>query len=391
MQIRAEDEMVFWFRKHKNGLFFLMINIFGILVRCSGISFLSGDMQAFLLPWFNSMKNVGGGAALECQIGDYNVLYQTIIALITYIDCDPVFMYKCISILFDYTLAASTAWFVSKITNNKIFEIQFNIIYGAVLFLPTVLLNSSYWGQCDSIYTTFLILTLFFIYDEKYVCAFIMLGLGFAFKLQMIFIVPFIICYYFCTQKFSILHICISIITFWLTGIIAFINGRNLLAPFTIYASQTTTYEHMYMNSPSFWLIVGDDYNSLKSFSIIFTMVLLGTGMYIMLSKKIIMDTLEDYISIAAGFVWTCLMFLPAMHERYSYPLDILLLILGTLNKKYLIYAVVSVMLSIITYGHYLFGTERITQYHAILYILIYIKYIGTLLNNNTKDQKGEI
>ncbi len=49
---------------------------------------------------------------------------------------------------------------------------------------------------------------------------------------------------------------------------------------------------------------------------------------------------------------------LPAMHERYSYPLDILLLILGTLNKKYLIYAVVSVMLSTITYGHYLFGTE---------------------------------
>lgn len=116
----------------------------------------------------------------------------------------------------------------------------------------------------------------------------------------------------------------------------------------------------MYMNFPSFWLIVGDDYNSLKSFSIIFTMVLLGTGMYIMLSKKIKMDTLEDYISIATGFVWICLMFLPAMHERYSYPLDILLLILGTLNKKYLIYAVVSVMLSTITYGHYLFGTEGI-------------------------------
>lgn len=68
MQIRAEDEMVFWFRKHKNGLFFLMINIFGILVRCSGISFLSGDMQAFLLPWFNSMKNVGGEQHLNTKL-----------------------------------------------------------------------------------------------------------------------------------------------------------------------------------------------------------------------------------------------------------------------------------------------------------------------------------
>ena len=126
-----------------------MINFLGILIRCSGLSFLSGDMQEFLLPWFNSMKIffLGGVAALEYQIGDYNVLYQTIIALITYIDCNPVFMYKCISILFDYTLAASTAWFVSKITNNKIFEIQFNIIYGAVLFLPTVLLNSSCWDN----------------------------------------------------------------------------------------------------------------------------------------------------------------------------------------------------------------------------------------------------
>ncbi len=55
-------------------------------------------------------------------------------------------------------------------------------------------------------------------------------------------------------------------------------------------------------------------------------MVLLGTGMYIMLSKKIKMDTLEDYISIAAGCL-DMFRFLPAMHERYSYPLDILLLI----------------------------------------------------------------
>lgn len=60
MQIRAEDKIVFWFRKHKNSLFFLMINFFGILIRRSGLSFLSGDMQAFLLPWFNSMKNGGG-------------------------------------------------------------------------------------------------------------------------------------------------------------------------------------------------------------------------------------------------------------------------------------------------------------------------------------------
>lgn len=68
-------------------------------------------------------------------------MYQTIIALTTYIECDSIFMYKCISILFDYVLAISSALFISKITNNKIFAIQFNIIYGEVLFLLTVFIE----------------------------------------------------------------------------------------------------------------------------------------------------------------------------------------------------------------------------------------------------------
>ena len=45
------------------------------------------------------MKMCVGVAALEYQIGDYNVLYQIIIALITYIDCNPIL---CISV-FQYS------------------------------------------------------------------------------------------------------------------------------------------------------------------------------------------------------------------------------------------------------------------------------------------------
>lgn len=367
-----------------------MINLLGIFIRSFGISFLSEDMNGCLIPWYNSMK-IGGVTALKEQIGDYNTLYQTIIALMTYFNIDCIVLYKVLSILFDYIMAISIALFVSKVTKNKVLGIQFNIIYGAVLLLPTVVLNSSYWGQCDSIYSTFLVLTLFFMYDKKYAYAFVMLGLGFAFKLQMIFILPFNVCYYLCSRKFSMIYIGISIITFWFSGIIAFINGRNLLAPFIIYSKQTTSYESMYLNFPNFWVLLGDDYNDLKRFAIIFTVALLGMGLYIILSKKIEMDSCEVYVSIAVGSIWTCLMFLPAIHEGYSYPLDVLLLILGCLNRKYLKFAIISIMLSIITYGHYLFATEGSLQYYAVVYVLMYMKYIGMLLNNDTKAQEGEI
>lgn len=376
--------------KYKDLYFFIVVNFIGIIIRCAGRSFISGDMERCLIPWYDQIKETGGFSALAQQTGDYNILYQTIVAAMTYIDINCVFLYKGLSVLFDFILAFSIAWFLTKITSKKIFGTQFNLMYCVILLLPTVVLNSAYWGQCDSIYSTFLVLTLFFIFDEKYIGAFIVLGLGFAFKLQMIFVVPFIISYYFCTQKFSVANAGISAIVFWMTGAVGFIYGRNLLDPFRIYASQTRTYEHMYMNFPSFWVLTGDNYGSLRMFAILMTITLLGCGLYFMLSQKIRMCTLEDQISIATGFIWTCLLFLPAMHERYAYPLDILLFMLSFLNKKYLVYALVAVILSMMTYAHYLFGTEEVTQYHVLLYILMYVKYIAMLVNDHAKDRSAK-
>ena len=65
---------------------------------------------------------------------------------------------------------------------NKFLEL---ITYALVLIIPTVMLNSGMWGQCDSIYTTFVILALYFLVKEKYSLSFIMLGISFAFKLLL--------------------------------------------------------------------------------------------------------------------------------------------------------------------------------------------------------------
>ncbi len=63
---------------------------------------------------------------------------------------------------------------------------------------------------------------------------------------------------------------------FWLSGIVGYLYGRNPLAPFTIYAAQTGEYKRMYMNMPSFWMVLGDDYGSLSGFAVVFTLFYVG-------------------------------------------------------------------------------------------------------------------
>lgn len=384
---KFERLIIDWIEKYKNILFFIIINVLGIAVRLLGKDIISGDMRGCLIPWYDTIKFNGGIHALNEQVGDYNILYQTIIAFMTYLKGNCVIYYKGLSILFDYVLAFSSACFAVKLIGKKKFDMTFNIVYAIILILPTVVINSAYWGQCDSIYTTFIVLTLLFLYDEKYLKAFIMLGIAFAFKFQTIFIIPFIVCYYFCKKRFSILYFIVSVVVFWLSGIVAFLNGRSLLSPFIIYANQTNTYKRMYMNISSFWILLGDNYENLSTFATILALVLCGIGLYYIISVKTKIDTAEEYLSVAGWFVWTCLLFLPSMHERYTYPLDILLIILSIIDIKYLKYAVTSVILSTATYGCYMFGNQEVNRVNAVVYMVAWLHFTYTILQNNKRQE----
>jgi len=50
-----------------------------------------------------------------------------------------------------------------KYNNEKIGYLSFGIL----LLIPTVILNGSVWGQCDIIYTAFVIASIYYILREK--------------------------------------------------------------------------------------------------------------------------------------------------------------------------------------------------------------------------------
>ncbi len=305
--LKIEKKLIEIIQNKSHILFSIFITIISIWIRFEGKENISRDMNVFLLPWYEQIKENGGLLSLQYQVGNYNILYQTIIALFTYLDIKPIYIYKLFSIIFDYALAYTIADNLRSLLNRGI--VFFNMVYATVLFLPTLILNSAYWGQCDVIYTFFVILFLFSLYSEKYVKAFVWLGFAFAFKLQAIFILPFALTYYFYKKKFSILYFMVSFITFMSTGIVGYVFGRSIFDPITIYMGQTDTYQSMWLNITSFWQLLGENYEVFSKFAVLITVIICGIGFYFVLIGKKQIDTLEQFFQTALWFVWVMIFF----------------------------------------------------------------------------------
>lgn len=377
--------------KKKDYYLFLFITILALVVRYVGRDYISDDMSSAFIPWFRTMKEGGGLSSLGRQVGDYGLIYQTIVALLTYIDANPVYLYKSVSVLFDFLLAFSIAYFVRDYGSETIFKDKgkdevFILIYAYVLMLPTVVTNSAFWGQCDSIYTFFLLWTVWFLFKEEYHLSFFMLGWALAFKLQSVLLFPLFVYYFFSRKKYSLFNFIITACTFWLSGIVVYVHRFEFFDNVGIYSNQVVMFKRMWMNVPSFWVLVGDDYNKLHIFAIGLTFFILGIAFLKAINGQLRMDSFEEIVALAVFIEWTCILFLPAMHERYTYVMDLFLLMLALINKQYIKYAFLAISISCLTYNAYLFsGKEVINPGLVIVYLCTWLHYSYTILKNNSK------
>ena len=384
-----ERKFIEFIEKHLSFIYLTAIVLLAAYIRLLGRHFLSGDMDTFLLSWYDQMKEAGGLPGLREQIGDYNILYQTFIALMTYVPLNPMTMFKAFSIAFDFLMAFTAAYFVSRFSDKPLFGRTFNAVLTVVLFMPTVVLNSAYWGQCDSMYAFCILAAVCFMYKDKYLLSFVFLGLSFAFKLQTIIVLPFFIACYIVKKRFSIVMFFVTLLSFWGSGIMAYIFGRDWLSPFKVYIDQTSTYKCMYMQSRSIWWVFGNEYPDFGGFAIMLTAALCGIGIYMIADKRVRIEKNGEFFAAVAWFAWTCIFFLPNMHDRYSYPLDILLIVLAFFDKRYVRFAVISGLLSFMTYAPFLVHANGIGREDAFIELLVYAWFTYTVLNN--KESGGTI
>lgn len=351
--------------KNLTTIFFIIITIASLQIRFECIEFETNDYTSCLSPWYNELKENGGLKALELNIGNYNIPYITILALLTYLPIPEIYSIKLVSILFDYILAISVMVLVSKLgKNNKNIKL---LAYSLVLFTPTVILNSATWAQCDAIYATFAIISLIYLIDEKYIKSFIFLGISFAFKLQFIFLLPLYIFVYVKKRNFSLLNFAIIPIVNFIMCLPAILAGRDIKDCLMIYFNQAQTYDsYISLNFPGIYNLFLEGQNLVftpnefvGNFGILFTLFIFILATFILLSSSTKL-TKEDIISLGLWSVLTATFFLPQMHDRYMFLADILSIVYFIIYKEKWYIPLGIILCSLYCYSSYLFGNISI-------------------------------
>ena len=384
---KIEKKILEFLEKHIYIIAFAAVTLIGFLIRFYVRGYDSRDMTTFLLPWYEEIKSGGGLMALQSQVGNYNILYQFIIALFTYLPIPPIFSYKIVSCIFDIVCAMAGAAIVYEISRDKW---KLLMGYSGIFLCPIVFMNSAIWGQCDSIFTSFLLLSLYFLLKEKYVGVFVAFGIAFSFKLQAVFLLPFYLFYYFYKRKFSIAYFLLIPVILFISSIPGIIAGRGWTEWFTIYFSQTQTYPFMFLQYPSFWALTdgsGTHYEVLSQVAILLAVSALALIMLVCLVKKVAL-TKENSIYLAFLLTYTCIFFLPSMHERYGYIYEILASLIMIYDKKTALLCCLLQMCSIITYSSFLFGYTYNTRYLTILNVLTFMGYIWYYYHNYIQKQE---
>jgi len=339
-------------RKRLDFLICLGLILLLLAVRWLCMAHITLDYTDFLSKWVDFFRLNGGFSALKYSIGNYNVPYLYLLALISYIPVSDLYLIKLVSIFFDFALAFAGQKIVSVFTGSRKKQL---VCFFVILALPTVILNGSYWGQCDAVYAAFALWSLYFALRDHPILSVVMIALAFGFKLQAVFIMPvfFILLY---RRKLKIRHLFVFPLTYVVLVLPAVLAGRPFLDTITLYFNQIDTVGNaLNYNSSSVFALFTDirDIKAAETAGIAaaFVFVLAIFTLTYLKRRRL---TNDAYLSAALIFCVGVPFFLPHMHDRYFFMADVLSVCFAAVHPKRSYVPVLVSFASLLGYHAYL-------------------------------------
>ena len=336
-------------------IFLLAATVFAFVLRLKFLPFESGDYHQFLQPWFTVLQQGGGLAAIGKNIGDYMPPYFYLLALLTYLPWTDLYLIKCLSFAGDIVLAS----FAMRLVRRCCPQFWGEIAYAVVLYLPSVILNSAAWGQCDCIYTAALLACVYYVEEGRDWAAATAFSVSFVFKLQAVFLTPFLLL--MCLRKKIRWRCVIALPAVYLTAILpAALAGRDFWDLLTVYFRQVGQYNMISMYLPNLAVWYPADTSVFAGHIIAVTAALLTlAGVLWMWKRGPELDD-EAILSLALLSVLFVPYFLPYMHERYFYPADIFSVVYAFCKPDKFYIPIITVLCSTYVVCHNLFNTQFI-------------------------------
>ncbi len=310
-----------------------------------------------------------------------------------------------------YLLSAATlaGGFIPKLTAIKLIPILFDLINAVIIYkiirlkfatgkipylaattfllAPTIVTNSAFWGQIDSIYICFLILSVYFMLTDRPPLTMVALGLAISVKAQAAFLVPLLLIWglkrNIAWYKFGLVPL-----TYFVVMLPAILAGRTVLDVFTIYLNQASELQILSFNAPNLYIFFSQSmYSVVMPIGMVLTVLAIGVWIFINWQKKYPL-THERILFLSLVSTTISPFLLPKMHDRYFYPADVFSLILAFFIPRYWFVPIAYQIVSGLAYSIFLFDAPRATV--LILATEINTIIIGYLIWEHIKQLKAD-
>lgn len=330
------------------------------------------DMREAYLVWQAYLIEHGRWHALRRPVGMYFPAYYELTTLTSYLDghFSRVTQIKLISFCFDIFAAVVAYFLVGRLTRHDGSEgpstaqlvAPFTILAG-----PTVILNGAVWGQCDIVFTSFLLLSVWAIIADKGALATLCFGFSLAFKLQAVFLAPFLFAMVLGRRIRwqSLLLVPVG----WIIALIPpVLNGARVWDYLLQPGSQTGAFPVLAIDVGNPWAVlqaagmsarIGLPIGLAMTVALFFLLGLWGS--------KSRFSSATNTLALAAFGVQVMPYFMPKMGNRYFLPAEVFLCVLSCVDCAFALPAGLVILASLLTYGEYFAPFAR----HFVLFVAL--------------------
>lgn len=340
---------------NKLALAFLVLAL-AALLRAVCLDHITYDYRDFLSQWAAFFRENGGFAAIKEPVGDYNAPYLYFMAAISYLPFPDLYAIKLFSILFDGILAWGGLRLVGALSGRKDGPAPLTA-YLLLLLLPTVVLNGSFWGQCDALYGALVLHAMASAWEDHPKTSVALLAVAFSFKLQTIFLIP-LWGGLWLVRKLRFSHLLVFPAAYAVAVLPALLLGKPLADILGVYFKQAGQYSYaLVFNAPSLFALIpyGVDVaqQPLARAGILaaFALCLFVLGWLFFHRSRF---SGAQFLAAAAVLALGVPFLLPYMHERYFFLADVVTLVWAVWDRRRIPIALLTQLASLSSYCVYL-------------------------------------
>jgi Gpi18-like mannosyltransferase len=381
----------------KNRPYIILIASLSLLVIITRISLWDAqflDFDIFLDPWLNHIRT-HSITSIGDSFHNYNSPYLYVLWLFSTIIPDNLSVIKLSALILDIILAIGVYKLVAHLRPTG--PLKYLSPFIILLILPTAIINSAAWGQCDNILGIFAVFIIYFALKNRLLLAWLLIGLSFAFKMQGIFLAPFLLYLSIYRRKSYLTGPLVAIASTILISLPPLLTGHSpesIIFKFIAGTGPMYGVRHLTYNLPNLWQWFPNDFFSTGyTIGLILAILTLLTFISFGLKKRPRHLTPTHLLTLATLSALILPFVLPLMHDRYYYQAEILITILAIISPKtFLKPAIALQIISSITY--LTSAGELITQPTHHLYrilsliALTLISYLLSHLHSTPKKVK---